>query len=65
MDDANELVTRLTTAAGIIMEDACPVAITIHPPHQIPTALDELERATSDANSLIQAARILAARDIR
>lgn len=64
MDDTNELVARLTTAAGIIMEDACPVAITVHPPDRIATALDELERATSDANSLIRAARILAVRDI-
>jgi hypothetical protein len=65
MDDTNELVARLTTAAGIIMEDACPVAITVHPPDRIAIALDELKRATSDANSLIKAARILAARDIR
>jgi hypothetical protein len=65
MDDTNELVARLTTAAGIIMEDSCAVAITVHPPDRIATALDELEQATSDANSLIKAARILAARDIR
>jgi hypothetical protein len=64
MDNTNELVTRLTTAAGIIMEDACPVAITVHSPDRIATTLDELEQATSDANSLIKAARILAARDI-
>lgn len=64
MDDANELVARLTTAAGIIMEDASPVAITVHPTDRISLVLDELERATSDANSLIKAARILAARDL-
>ena len=64
MEDTNELVARLTTAAGIIMEDACPVAITVHPPDRIATALDELEHATSDANSLIKAARIFAVRDI-
>lgn len=64
MDDTNELVARLATAAGIIMEDACSVAITVHPPDRIATVLDELERATGDANSLIKAARILAVRDI-
>ena len=64
MDDNNELVARLTTAASIIMEDACPVAISIHPPDQVAGALDQLDRATSDANLLIRAARILASRDI-
>ena len=65
MDETNELIARLTTAAGIIMEDACPVAITVHPPERIATALDQLERATGDANLLIKAASILATRDIR
>lgn len=64
MDDTNELVARLTTAAGIIMEDACPAAITVHPAGRVSIVLDELERATSDANSLIKAARILATRDL-
>ena len=56
---------HLMKAAGISMEDACPVAIIVHPPDRIATGFDELERATSDANLLIKAARILAARDIR
>lgn len=64
MDDTHELVARLTTAAGIIVEDACPIAITVHPPDRIATALGQLERATGDANLLIKAARILATRDI-
>ena len=29
MDDATELVLRLSTAAGMIMEDACPMAISV------------------------------------
>lgn len=63
MDDTNELVARLTTAATIIMEDACPIAISVHPPDQLANTLDQLERATSDANSLIMADRIVATRD--
>lgn len=65
MDDTNELVARLTTAAGTIMEDACPVAISVHPTDQVVSTLEELEQATSDANLLIKAARVLASRDIR
>lgn len=65
MDNTNELVARLTTAAAIIMEDACPAAITVHPADRMPIVLDKLEHATSDANLLIKAARILVARDLR
>ena len=64
MDDTNELVARLTTAAGIIMEDACPIAVSVHPADRVASTLDELDHATSDANQLIKAAQILARRRI-
>lgn len=66
-EDTNELVARLSTAAGIIMEDNSPVAITRLPKvrRKIEARLGELERATRDANMLIQAAQVLARRNIR
>lgn len=66
-EDTNELVARLCTAAGIIMEDSSPIAITRLPKakRKIEARLDNLEQATGDANLLIQAARILARRTIR
>ncbi len=66
-DDMNELVARLCTAAGIIMEDSSPVAVTRLPraKRKIEARLAELEQATRDANMLIQAAQVLARRNIR
>lgn len=66
-EDTNELVARLSTAAGIIMEDSSPIAIT-HLPRarrKIEARLASLEQATGDASLLIQAARVLARRNIR
>jgi len=67
VDDTNELVTRLSTAAGIIMEDSSPIAISQLPtaPDELEARLSELEQATRDATILLQAARVLARRDIR
>jgi hypothetical protein len=65
MDDATELVLRLSTAAGIIMEDACPMAISVPAPGCMNPNLADLEQATRDANLLIQAAQVLARRNIR
>jgi hypothetical protein len=66
-EDTNELVARLCTAAGIIMEDSSPIAITRLPKakRKIEARLANLEQATGDAYLLIQAARILARRTIR
>jgi hypothetical protein len=61
----NELVTRLSVAAGIIMEDACPLAITEPPAGHLEDRLAVLERATRDANLLIRAAEVVAVRNIR
>jgi hypothetical protein len=61
----NELVTRLSVAAGIIMEDACPLAITEPPVGHVEDRLAVLERATRDANLLIRAAEVVAVRNIR
>jgi ElaB/YqjD/DUF883 family membrane-anchored ribosome-binding protein len=65
-EDTNELVARLSTAAGIIMEDSSPVAVTRLPKsrRKIEARLDDLEQATRDANKLIQAAQVLARRNI-
>lgn len=64
-EDNNELVARLSTAVGIIMEDACPIAISRQPTGEVGDALSLLEQATRDANLLIQAAQVLAHRNIR
>ena len=66
-EDTNELVARLSTAAGIIMEDSSPVAVTRLPKarRKVEARLCELEHATRDANMLIQAAQVLARRNIR
>ena len=65
--DTNELVARLSTAAGIIMEVSRPVAVTRLPKarRKIETRLADLEQATRDANMLIQAAQALVRRNIR
>ncbi|MBV9931144.1 MAG: hypothetical protein JO013_09390 [Alphaproteobacteria bacterium] len=63
--DSNELVARLSTAAGMIMEDACPLAVTIPSPGETQDRLSVLGRATSVANLLIRAAEIVAVRNIR
>ncbi len=65
--DTNELVARLSTAAGIIMEDGSPVAVSRLPRsrRKVEVRLGDLEQATRDANLLIQAAQVLARRNIR
>ena len=66
-DDTNELAERLSTAAGIIMEDYGPIAITALPPTavEIEARLRDLEEATRDATLLFQAAQVLTRRNIR
>jgi len=66
-EDTNELVARLSVAAGIIMEDSSPVAVTRPPKgrRKIEARLGDLEQATRDANMLIQAAQVLVRRNIR
>jgi hypothetical protein len=66
-EDTNELVARLSTAAGIIMEDSSPDAVSRLPKtkRKIEARLRDLEQATGDATTLIQAAQVLARRNIR
>lgn len=66
-EDTNELVARVSTAAGIIMEDNSPVAVSRLPKarRKVEARLTDLEQATRDANTLIQAAQVLARRNIR
>ena len=66
MDDSNELVQRLTTLAGILMEDSSPEAVSVLPkvPADAEARLAELEEAMRDAAVLLQAARILQRRDL-
>jgi hypothetical protein len=65
--DTNELVTRLSTAVGMIMEDHFHVAVSQLGPtaDEVDATLDVLERATRDANLLVVAAQVLARRNIR
>lgn len=65
MDNTNELIVRLSTAAGIIMEDASPIAVTIPDPEKRDQILASLEQDGRDVAILIQAAQVLARRDIR
>ena len=67
MDDTNELIARLSTAAGIVMEDSTPLALTARVEDDAATCarLIELEQAGKDATVLIQAAQVLARRQIR
>ena len=64
--DTNELVGRLSAAAGMIMEGASPVALTALPAHseEVEERLLDLALACTDAGVLIQAAQVLARRDI-
>jgi hypothetical protein len=65
--NTNELVARLSTAAGIIMEDSSPVAVSRLPKarRKVEARLTNLDQATRDANTLIKAAQVLARRNIR
>lgn len=61
--DARELIARLSTAAGMIMEDASVSAVSLAG-HQrkLRTTLSELQQATRDAALLLEAAQIVARR---
>ena len=67
MEDSNELAQRPSTAAGIIMEDYSTTAVSILPadPGEAAARLAELGQAMKDAAILLQAAEILARRDLR
>lgn len=67
MADTNELVERLSAAVGMIMEDNSPVALTPLPPasEEVEARLRDLDQACRDASALVQAAQVLARRDIR
>jgi hypothetical protein len=64
--DTNELVERLSAAAGMIMERSGPAALTPmpHDGDEVEERLLTLELACKDAGTLIQAAQVLARRDI-
>lgn len=67
MADTNELVERLSAAVGMIMEDYSPTALMPLPAasEEVDTRLRDLGQACQDATALVQAAQILARRDIR
>ncbi len=67
MAETNELVDRLRSAAGIIMEDTSPLALSPMPStsEEVDTRLRELDKACRDAGTLIHAAQILVRRGIR
>jgi ketosteroid isomerase-like protein len=66
VEDTNELVQRLSTSAGIIMEDSSPDAVSrlSTDPVEVEARLAELEQAMRDAATLLQAAQVLARRNI-
>jgi hypothetical protein len=62
----NELVERLSAAVGIIMEDMGAVALTPLPASadEAEARLSDLDQACQDAETLVQAARVLSRRGI-
>jgi len=66
-EDSNELVARLCTAVGIIMEDTAPLAIsrTASAGPQVQESLEVLEAAGRDITALVRAAQVAAQRNIR
>lgn len=64
--DTNELVERLSAAAGMIMEGSSPAALTPlpHNSEEVEERLLDLELACKDAGALVQAAQVLVRRDI-
>jgi hypothetical protein len=66
-EDSNELVARLCTAVGIIMEDTAPLAIsrTVSAGPQVEESLEVLEAAARDIAALVRAAQVAAHRNIR
>jgi hypothetical protein len=58
-EDEIELVLRLCTKAGMIMEDACALATSLPSSDagQLPSRIDKLTRAASDITALIAAAK--------
>ena len=60
-DDTTDLIERLCTRVGMIMEDASVIALTVsgNEPGYLRVAIDELEGAARRTNALIAAARAL------
>jgi hypothetical protein len=60
-DDTTDLIARLCTRVGMIMEDASVIALTISgsEPGDLPLAIDELEGAARQIKALVAAARAL------
>ncbi|MEQ1499252.1 MAG: hypothetical protein ABL914_11370 [Novosphingobium sp.] len=60
-DDTNELISRLTTKAGIMMEDYSVIALSCggQDAASIAFVLDELERSVAQMNAIIGAAKVL------
>ena len=61
--DASDLVARLCTIAGTIMEDVSPIALTrATDPSTIEPTLKELQRAAQDIAALANAAEVVGRR---
>lgn len=59
MDNERELIDRLCTAAGMIMEDASAVAVDIgQDTNQLRAKLEGLRRSAADVVSLLDAATV-------
>lgn len=60
-DDTADLIARLCTRVGMIMEDASVIALTVSgiEPSNRQETIDELESAARRTNALIAAARAL------
>lgn len=63
--DANDLVIRLCTRIGMLMEDSSPIALSMGTltPNETLRTLTELEQAIEQMASLINAARVIAGQE--
>lgn len=62
MDDAEQLIERLLTAAGMIMEDAAEVALIRDNANPVPDRIAAITMAGNDIAALACAAAIIARR---
>ena len=60
-DDVADLIRQLCTRAGMIMEDASPIAlgIRVRQPQDLFRALEELKKSAAQIVALIDAAKAL------
>lgn len=62
MDDATDLIDRLCTCAGMILEDVHPIAVVAGTGAAPAARIEALYKAATDVLALARAAAVIAAR---